>query len=107
MALWWTFEEIIMNIVATGEGGFAGACNRYNIDTALAPEGKALEAAFEGIGFFSASADATPDAIGFDLMRWRITADDGARQHTVSFVEDGSAEAVPWQDLRQLIKAAQ
>jgi hypothetical protein len=107
MAIRWTFEEKIMHISATGEGGFAGLSERYEIDTEAASGGKAIEAALDGIGFFAAKADATPDAIGFDLVRWRIAVSDGTRKSTVTFVEDGSEAAAPWQHLVMLIKAAQ
>lgn len=95
-----------MRIAATGEGGFAGLSERFDVDTTAASGGKAIEAALDDIGFFTSSADATPDAIGFDLVRWRISVSDGDRNNSVTFVEDGSAAAAPWQDLVQLIKAA-
>ena len=96
-----------MHILATGEGGFAGLSERFEVDTATAPGGKAIEAAFDDIGFFTSMADATPDAIGFDLVRWRISAGNGTRKNAVTFVEDGSAASVRWQNLLALIKAAQ
>lgn len=95
-----------MNISATCSGGFAGLSEHYEIDTQTGVGGKALEALLAHIGFFAAAADATPDAIGADIPRWRISVRDGNRQHTVSFVEDGSAVGAPWQKLLAQIKAA-
>ncbi len=94
-----------MQIVATGEGGFAALSERFDVDTAAVPGGKEIEAALDDIGFFTSSADATPDAIGFDLVRWRISVSDADRNNSVTFVEDGSAAAAPWQELVLLIKA--
>lgn len=96
-----------MNISATGGGGFAGLEEHYQIDTATHPQGKALEAALAALDFFAAPADATPDSVGADLQRWRISvaAPDG-RQHSVSFVEDGGAAGARWQSLLAQIRAA-
>jgi hypothetical protein len=40
-----------------------------------------------------------PDAVGADLRRWEITADDGARCHTVRLAEDGGPGFATWQAL--------
>jgi hypothetical protein len=95
-----------MNISATSSGGFAGLGEHYEIDTAASPQGKALEAALAGAGFFTARAAAQPETIGADLPRWRITVSDNGRQHTFSFVEDGSPASADWQTLLAQIRAA-
>jgi hypothetical protein len=91
-----------MKITATGAGGFAGLSQHFEVDTDTSPAGPALEAALASSGFF-ASVDASGDAVGADLGRWTITADDGRRRHSLSFVETG---APPWQDLLDLIRSA-
>lgn len=95
-----------MKLSASASGGFTGRTEYYEVDTAASPAGPALEAALAGADFFAAPADATPDAIGADLRRWCIAADDGARMHTVCFVEDGSAATAYWQEIVTQIKAA-
>jgi hypothetical protein len=91
-----------MKITANGAGGFAGLSQHFEVDTDTSPAGPALEAALASSGFF-ASGDASGDAVGADLGRWTITADDGRRRHSLSFVETG---APPWQDLLDLIRSA-
>jgi uncharacterized 2Fe-2S/4Fe-4S cluster protein (DUF4445 family) len=91
-----------MKITANGAGGFAGLSQHFEVDTDTSPAGPALEAAHASSGFF-ASGDASGDAVGADLGRWTITADDGRRRHSLSFVETG---APPWQDLLDLIRSA-
>ncbi|MEC5164114.1 hypothetical protein ACFDR9_003572 [Janthinobacterium sp. CG_23.3] len=95
-----------MKISATSSGGFAGQGERYDIDTAASAKGKALEAALAGAGFFADRATAQPETIGADLPRWHITVDDNGRQHTLSFVEDGSPASAAWQTLLAQIRAA-
>lgn len=91
-----------MKITASGEGGFAGLSQHFEVDTDASPAGPALEAALASSGFFAAE-DSAGDAIGADLGRWTITADDGRRRHSLSFVETG---APPWQNLLDLIRSA-
>ncbi len=91
-----------MKIIASGEGGFAGLAQRFEVDTATSPHGPALEAALDAVGFFGAET-VENSAIGVDLGRWTITADDGRQRHSISFVETG---APPWQDLLDLIRSA-
>ena len=95
-----------MKISATSSGGFAGLNEHYEIDTEASASGKALEAVLADTGFFSAAADVSPDAVGADMSRWRITVSSDGRQHTVSFVEDGSGESARWQNLLEQIRAA-
>ena len=95
-----------MKISASASGGFSGQAQRYEIDTDQCPDGTALADMLEELGFFAAQADAAPHAIGADLGRWTISATDGARRHSVSFVQDGSVESVPWQNLLGHIVAA-
>jgi hypothetical protein len=94
-----------MKITATGAGGFAGLSQHLEVDTDTSPVGPALEAALASSGFFAAGdAGGDGDApIGADLGRWTITADDGRRRHSVSFVESGTP---PWQELLDLIRSA-
>jgi hypothetical protein len=95
-----------MKISASASGGFAGQAQHHEIDTDDCPVGTALAGMLDDIGFFAARADATPGAVGADLCRWTITATDGRRRHSVSFVEDGSSESAPWQNLLSQIRAA-
>jgi len=91
-----------MKITATGAGGFAGLSQHFEVDTQTSPAGPALEAALASSGFFAAENDPGTD-IGADLGRWTITAEDGSRRHSLSFVETG---APPWQHLLDLIRSA-
>ena len=91
-----------MKITATGGGGFAGLGQHFEVDTDASPAGPALEAALASSGFF-ASGDDGEIPLGADLGRWTITADDGRRRHSLSFVETG---APPWQNLLDLIRSA-
>ena len=95
-----------MKLSASASGGFTGRTQYYEVDTAASPAGPALEQALAAVGFFAAAADATPDAVGADLRRWCIGADDGTRTHSVCFVEDGSAATARWQEIVTQIKAA-
>ncbi len=95
-----------MKIVASANGGFSGQAQRYEIDTDQCPDGTALTCKLDDLGFFTAQAETAADAVGADLSRWTISATDGERRHSVSFVEDGSVESAPWQDLLSQIKAA-
>ncbi|MES2297613.1 MAG: protealysin inhibitor emfourin [Pseudomonadota bacterium] len=92
-----------MKISAHCGGGLAGQVEHIKIDTANQPDGQAIETLLEDLAFFSA---APPAAVGADLSRCTITADDGPRRHTLSFAEDGSAASAPWQALMARLRAA-
>ncbi len=83
-----------MKISARACGGFAGLAESYELDTALRPDGAALEDLLLRLDFFQA---APPCPIGADLPRWEITVEDGLRCHTVFLREDGSGG--DWQHL--------
>ncbi|MFC0133909.1 protealysin inhibitor emfourin [Massilia eurypsychrophila] len=85
-----------MKITATGGGGFSGRAEHYELDTGRIEQGAALEALLRDLDFFAA---APPQPVGADIGRWAITVADGAREHTVRFAEDGSADSAPWQSL--------
>ncbi|WP_431476049.1 protealysin inhibitor emfourin [Massilia eburnea] len=91
-----------MKITATGAGGFAGLSQHLEVDTDTSPAGPALEAALASSGFFTSSENFSPP-IGADLGHWTITADDGRRRHSLSFIETGGP---PWQNLLDLIRSA-
>jgi len=74
-----------MKITARASGGFAGATERFELDTACHRDGQAIETLLERLGFFGA-APACP--VGADMVRWEITADDGQRCRTVTLAED-------------------
>lgn len=93
-----------MKISATSSGGFAGIGEQINIDTEHCAGGKALEAALADSGFFGAAVD-EQESIGADLMRWTIDASDGARRHSLSFSDDGGAQAGRWRQLLAQIRA--
>ena len=97
-----------MKISATGGGGFAGLTEHYQeLDTQAVPNGKEIEAMLNRMRFFTAPADATPEAVGADIPRWTITVSDGGERHAVSFVEDGSPASAPWTNLLAQIRAGQ
>ena len=91
-----------MKITATSGGGFAGLRQHFEVDTLTSPAGPALEAALASSGFFTSAENFLPQ-IGADLGHWTVTADDGRRRHSLSFVETG---APPWQNLLDLIRSA-
>jgi hypothetical protein len=96
-----------MKITATVSGGFAGLTEKYEIDTSLQSSAatKKLEKSIEEINFFQTPENLQEELIGADMMRWKITISDGDRQHSVSFIEDGSAQIIDWKKLIQQIKA--
>jgi hypothetical protein len=91
-----------MKISATGSGGFSGRSEYYELDTGQLDQGEAIEALLRQLDFFAA---APPRAEGADIGRWDITVADGAREHTVTFAEDGSAGSAPWQALLARLRA--
>jgi hypothetical protein len=92
-----------MKITATASGGFAGLVRHVELDTARRAGGRALEALLDGVDFFAA---APACALGADLRRWEITADDGARCHTVSISEDDLPPGAGWQTLLDHLRGA-
>lgn len=87
-----------MNIIAQSRGGFAGVGERLAVDTALAANGRAIDAqiaALQGL--------APPAAVGADIMHWDITVD-GGRQ--LAFDDDASPDSAPWQQLIALLRSA-
>jgi len=89
-------EDGRMKISARASGGFAGGFRLVELDTACRADGGRLEALLDDLDFFGA---APPAAIGADLRRWEITADDGQRCHTVTLTEDGLPPGAGWQAL--------
>jgi hypothetical protein len=92
-----------MKISATASGGFAGRSDCVELDTGCHPDGRAIEALLERLDFFGA---ALPTAIGADLVRWEITADDGRRRRTLVLHEDGGPDAAGWPALLAHLRAA-
>lgn len=88
-----------MKITARACGGFAGLDRTWELDTAHAPDGAALEALLRRLDFFTAHP---VDAVGADLPRWDITVDDGLRCHTVSLADDGARGE--WQHLFEYLR---
>ena len=85
-----------MKISATGSGGFSGMREHYELDTGTLEQGASIEALLHSLDFFGT---APAPVLGADIGRWDITVADGARHHTVTFAEDGSPDAAPWQAL--------
>lgn len=83
-----------MKISARACGGFAGLDRSWEIDTAHAPDGAALEQLLGRINLSTADPVA---AVGADLPRWDLAIDDGQRCHTLSMVDDGSVNE--WRQL--------
>lgn len=85
-----------MKIKATSHGGLAGRSCCFELDTACAANGQAVEALLQRIDFFGAEPVC---GIGADIPRWDITVDDGPRRHTVTVLEDGASGGPGWQKL--------
>jgi hypothetical protein len=79
-----------MKITARTSGGFAGLRDCFELDTACHADGQAVESLLDQLDFFGARPQ---PALGADLVRWEITADDGRRCHTVVLHEDPVEDA--------------
>jgi len=92
-----------MQIRVTRTGGFAGITEDLGtFDTVgHTPLAARVEEAVRQIDFFNLPE--TVGGIGADMFRYEITVSDGPRRHTVSFVDDGSAEGNKLRHLAQLI----
>lgn len=84
-----------MKVSVKRTGGYAGVSDSFDVDTAQidGAVGQQIEQMIQSIGFFSFPADAT--GVGADMMRYEITVDDGQRQHTIAFSDDGSPQIQP------------
>ena len=82
-----------MKITARTSGGFAGLRDCFELDTACHADGQAIEALLDQLDFFGARPQ---PALGADLVRWEITADDGLRCRTVVLHEDAVPGAADW-----------
>ena len=94
-----------MRISVQRSGGFAGLTdNIANVDTSqLDPETEAkVSAKVASIGFFDYPAEVT-GPVGADMYRYEITVTDGAKRHSVTFVESAN-EAAGLLDLVQTLK---
>ena len=79
-----------MKITARTSGGFAGLRDCFELDTACHADGQAIEGLLDQLDFFGALPQ---PALGADLVRWEITADDGRRRRTVVLHEDAIPDA--------------
>jgi hypothetical protein len=96
-----------MKITARSSGGFSGRGEQLELDTGCRPDGQAIEALLARLDFFgAASVTDAADAVGADLRRWEITADDGTRCHTVRLAEDGGPIFSVWQALLAHLRTA-
>jgi hypothetical protein len=97
-----------MKITARASGGFAGRSEQLELDTGCRADGQAIEALLERLDFFGAApaAEATGCALGADIRRWEITADDGRRCRTLVLAEDGAPSAAGWLALLDHLRAA-
>lgn len=96
-----------MKISVERSGGFAGLTEKIaSVDTKELVRAKAepLEKLIERVGFFGLPAVMTGNAVGADQFKYEITVEDGARHHSVAFVEDDSPQTAP---LRGLVKQLQ
>jgi hypothetical protein len=87
-----SMEVSLMKVSVKKSGGYAGVSENFSVDTSQI-DGQAaqqIENMIQSIGFFSFPADAA--GVGSDLMRYEITVDDGQRQHTIAFSDDGSPQ---------------
>jgi Emfourin len=95
-----------MRITVQRSGGFAGLTeNIADLETShLDPETeKKISAKIAGVGFFNYPSVVTGD-VGADMYRYEITVTDGAKRHSVAFVES-APEAAGLLDLVQTLKA--
>ena len=95
-----------MKVTVKRSGGYAGISDSFNVDTEKI-DGAArqqIEQMVQSIGFFSFPADAA--GVGADLMRYEITVDDGHRQHTLAFSDDGSPQTEPLKRLVEKLSEA-
>ncbi|SHH22273.1 hypothetical protein [Massilia sp. CF038] len=92
-----------MKITAHCASGLSGQAEHYQVDTALLHNGSCIEALLDSVEYLPA---ARPPPLGADIGQWHITLDNGRQQHTVAFVEDGSAAALPWQTLLTQLRAS-
>lgn len=92
-----------MKITARTTGGFAGRSDCFELDTGGRGDGAAIETLLDRLDFFKA---VPPAAVGADLVRWEITADDGQRCHTVVLHEDGGVDQAGWPALFAHLRAA-
>lgn len=89
--------------MARTSGGFAGMENCFELDTACHADGQAIETLLDQLDFFGARPQ---PAVGADLVRWEITADDGRRCRTVVLHEDPTpAGGIGWQALLARLRA--
>jgi hypothetical protein len=90
-----------MKIKATSTGGLAGHTGCYELDTACAANGQAVEDLLDRIDFFGAEPACS---VGADIPRWDITVHDGERSRTVTVLEDGAAGGPGWQRLLEHLR---
>ena len=84
-----------MNISVKRTGGFAGLTEEVaslNTATLDATASRQIEQLVKNIGFFALPAKVVSQAIGADYFSYEITISEGARHHTVTFVDDESPE---------------
>lgn len=91
-----------MKVSARTGGGFAGATEHYEVDTARLAHGGAIEALLHNLDFFHAPEPAP--TIGADIPRWEITVDDGRQCRTVAFADDGGPACARWKPLIERLK---
>lgn len=90
-----------MKISVKQTGGYLGlnksaAVDTEDLDTATRQE---VEQMVQYTGLFDLPATITGGMIGADLVRYEITVAEGNRQHTVTFLHDGSPETEPLRKL--------
>jgi hypothetical protein len=94
-----------MKITVTQSGGFAGLTQSLaSLDTSALEPARAqqIEEKLRETRFFDLSANPLTEAVGADFLQYQIAVSDGERQHTVTFLDDDSAEAA---SLRELVTA--
>ncbi len=90
-----------MKIKAITHGGLAGRAACYELDTACAADGQAVEELLRRLDFFGAEPLC---GIGADIPRWDITVDAGARRRTVTVLDDGASGGPGWQKLLEHLR---
>lgn len=85
-----------MRVSFTRTGGFSGIPRTRTIDTELLGEKEALELTelVDSAGFFDLPSTPQGPAPRPDRFSYRLTVEDGSRQHTVDVSESAGSEAL-------------
>ena len=95
-----------MNISVKRSGGFAGLSQGIAaVDTTKLQPTKAgqIEQMVQNLGFFELPVRVAGETVGADFFQYDVTVTSAGQQHTVSFLDDGSAGTAPLRKLVDLL----